>query len=262
MRIISNGFSNLIYVHPVRTAGTSIESFLDGSELNINKTKYTHCTLDQYSLSHPEDVNYRAISFIRDPFDWVKSIYLKIRITSQSDRLQKARYDIMGLSNFDSFLEYILALDFPPLQCLLYSKIISSGEIILSERISLFEYLDFVGFEMVLSKFLGQQVYMVNQISSLNSTSSKESLSIPQNLKERLEEKFKPDFLVYQFLKNNCLSLPPTLRLPGWIRLSEKQKKMVVKLSYRIDPWWWTRSSEMLPYLDCPRTNLLQPMLI
>jgi hypothetical protein len=122
MRMLKDGS---IYVHPIRTAGTSIEAYIDHSRsykkltLPLFKTPisaaYRHASLAYCKKKQLySDSKTKVISVIRNPEDWVFSVWKKVRSTFGSGAITPHEYAVLNLQDYCGFIECLTTLDPPP----------------------------------------------------------------------------------------------------------------------------------------------------
>ena len=262
MRIIRKSDDVLIYIHPIRNGGTTLENYIDklllGNVISkkifkyrdielIETRKYTHYSLEK-SLKLIKKYDFNKINFIttiRNPYSWIKSVYLKTLLV-QINENKKFIYPINKNIEFKNFLNYVLALDISPQQSLIFSNN-TDGNLKLPKNL---EVLLFENLEDVASKInIFLEINKNINLNQLNNTSENKFREFDIHkffkknkvLDEDFKKKFEYDFFIYNSLKKDT---------------TVKQNKIFnfevcKKLSFmNIDPWWFLLTNELTPYLE------------
>jgi len=275
VRIIRKKDTVLIYIHPIRNGGTTLENYIDKLLLGkvisrkifkhrdielIETKKYTHYSLEK-SLEIIKKYGFNKINFIttiRNPYDWIKSVYLKTLLV-QINENKKFIYPIKKDIKFDNFLNFILALDISPQQSLIFSNNVS-GELKLPKylEIHLFENLKDVASNINIFLEINKNI----KLNQLNSTSENNFQEFDVNkffkknkvLDEDFKKKFEFDFFLYNSLKkDNAINLNKIFNF----EVSNKLNFM------NIDPWWFLLTKELTPYLESKKfdKSIINPNL-
>lgn len=262
MRIIRKKNDVLIYIHPIRNGGTTLENYIDKLLLGnlisrkifkqrdielIETKKYTHYSLEK-SLELIKKYHFNKINFIttiRNPYSWIKSVYLKTLLV-QINENKKFIYPIKKDIDFKNFLNYILALDVSPQQSLIFSNNVD-GNLKLPKNLEVQLFEDLKDVSLKINNFL--EIKKNIKLNWLNSTSENKFQEFDVNkffkknkvLNEDFKKKFEFDFFLYNSLKKeNAINLNKIFNF-----------EVCNKLNFmNIDPWWFLLTKELTPYLE------------
>lgn len=102
MAILSRS-RQICFIHITRTGGTTVRNLIGKEIWDLKIEGQKHETIKECLITNPEASEYYKFSFVRQPYDWIASLYyyIKMPIARHPD------FHVVKTLNFYEFLEWL-----------------------------------------------------------------------------------------------------------------------------------------------------------